>query len=159
MNPFPEPSATHPQLEALRARNHPRCIVCGPENPLGLGLNFTLGEGGTVEASFPGGRIFEGYQGQLHGGVIAALLDGAMTNCLFAHGHRAVTAELNIRYRHPVQALAAVTVRAWIESTYPPLYLLQAELHQSGGVRATATAKFMESAMPMTNSAQAVANQ
>jgi acyl-coenzyme A thioesterase PaaI-like protein len=36
---------------------------------------------GGVEAHFDCSRIFEGYSHRIHGGVIAALLDGAMTNC------------------------------------------------------------------------------
>jgi acyl-coenzyme A thioesterase PaaI-like protein len=35
----------------------------------------------------------------LHGGVISSILDGTMTNCLFAHGTVAVTAELRVRFR------------------------------------------------------------
>ncbi len=45
----------------------------------------------------------EGYGGRLlHGGVIAAALDGAMTHCLFAEGLTAVRRELIVKYKHPV---------------------------------------------------------
>ena len=72
------------------------------------------------------------------------MLDGAMTNCLFAHGRVAVTAELTVRYRHPVTVDRPVTVRAWIRESSHNLHRMQAELAQGGRVLVTATAKFLE---------------
>jgi acyl-coenzyme A thioesterase PaaI-like protein len=131
-------------LQSLRADAHPFCLVCSQSNPLGLGLNFVLQADGSVNANFISHAALEGYAGLLHGGVIAAVLDGAMTNCLFARGLQAVTGELTVRYRHPVPIGGAVTVRAWIQESLPPLHLLQAELQQDGCVKASASAKFME---------------
>ena len=91
-------------------------------------------------------RAFEGYAGMLHGGVIASLLDGAMTNCMFANGIPAITAELTIRFRHPVVIGRTATVRAWIERSSPPLHRLRAEVVQDEQRKATAFGKFMERA-------------
>jgi acyl-coenzyme A thioesterase PaaI-like protein len=88
--------------------------------------------------------MFEGYPDMLHGGIICALLDGAMTNCLFAHGHAAVTAELKVRFRHPVVTKRPARVRAWIAKTFHPLHEMVAELVQEEQVMATARAKFVE---------------
>ena len=112
---------------------------------MGLGLDFTLQSDGSIEGAFAGGKVYEGYPGLLHGGVVAALLDGTMTNCLFAKGKQAVTAELHVRYRHPVALQSQVTVRAWVVRARPPLQLLAAELRQDNLVKVTASAKFMES--------------
>ncbi len=131
-------------LTTLRAQSHPQCVVCGSANGHGLGLEFQLVDGGAVEASFACAPTFEGYPATLHGGVISALLDGAMTNCLFAHGRAAVTAELTVRFRHPVAIGRPVTVRAWIESSLSPLYYLAGEVRQAGQVMATAKGKFMD---------------
>ena len=131
-------------LDDLRTQMHPRCVVCSPHHPTGLWLTFTLAKDGSVAAVFAGGTAFEGYPGWLHGGVIASLLDGAMTNCLFAHGHAALTGELKVRFRHPVAADRAATVRAWIHKSCPPLHLTRAELRQDERVVAVASAKFME---------------
>ena len=78
------------------------------------------------------------------GGVIASMLDGAMTNCLFAQGIVAVTGELTVRYWKPVLIGCELQLRAWIEGQHRPLYLMRAELAQQGCVNATASAKFME---------------
>jgi uncharacterized protein (TIGR00369 family) len=141
----PLPESDPARLDALRGRVHPRCIVCGAGNPMGLGLHFTVAEDGAVESTFAGSEVFEGYTGRLHGGLIAALLDGAMTNCLFAHGCEAVTAELTVRYRHPVAPTTRMTLRAWLTESHEPLHLLRAELRQGEQVKAVASGKFLQS--------------
>ncbi|RPI62864.1 MAG: PaaI family thioesterase, partial [Planctomycetaceae bacterium] len=87
---------------------------------------------------------YEGYEDVLHGGVISSLLDGAMTNCLFAHGIVAVTAELVVRFRHPVAIDVPVSVIGRIVSSSPPLHITEAKVIQDGVVMAVAKAKFME---------------
>ncbi|HBO43227.1 MAG TPA: thioesterase [Planctomycetaceae bacterium] len=76
--------------------------------------------------------------------MISALLDGAMTNCMFANGHAAVTGELLVRFRHPVLTDHPAIIRARIKSSTRPLHELTAELVQDGQVKATAQAKFLE---------------
>ena len=134
----------HDRLRHARDRVHPHCVVCNPANPAGLGTEFTLQPDGSVTAEFLGGAVFEGYPGLLHGGVTAALLDGAMTNCLFAHGIEALTAELTVRYRHPVDVRGSIAVRARLTESRGDLHLLRAELRQEGQVKATALGKFIE---------------
>jgi len=126
-----------------RERAHPDCVVCSAPNAHGLCLDFTLLDDGSVSASFDCSKAFAGYDGCIHGGVIASLLDGAMTNCLFAHGHVAMTAELNVRYPSLLATGTAATVRAWIERTRGPLHVLKAEVMQAGMTKATASGKFM----------------
>lgn len=137
-----EPSQA--RLKTVRTQAHPYCVVCSQSNPLGLGLEFTVHDDGSVSASLNGHFALEGFQGCLHGGMIASLLDGAMTNCLFAHGHVAMTAELKVRYRKPVFTGQEMLIRAWITRSQPPLHLLEADLKQEGCIKATASAKFME---------------
>jgi acyl-coenzyme A thioesterase PaaI-like protein len=138
------PSADPHRLKATRASVHPRCVVCSPANPTGLRQEYALQPDGSVESVFAGNDLFEGYSGLLHGGVIAALLDGAMTNCLFARGVAALTAELTVRYREPISARGDITARAWLTESRGQLHLLRAELRQDGRVKAIALAKFFE---------------
>jgi uncharacterized protein (TIGR00369 family) len=109
-------------------------------------LTFAASDDGNVQAKFDCGSAFEGYTGMLHGGVVASLMDGAMINCLFARGILAVTAELTVRFRHPVVTGTPATVRAWIERSSGPRHLLKAEIKQSTQLKATAVGKFMEQA-------------
>ena len=123
---------------------HPVCVVCAKHSARGLRMRYSPTGDGGVQAELDCDDSLQGYEGRLHGGVIAAALDGAMTHCLFALGRTAVTAELNVRYRHPVATGRAATVRSRLERDLAPLYLLRAELVQDGVVKAEATAKFME---------------
>jgi acyl-coenzyme A thioesterase PaaI-like protein len=137
-------AASQTRLKTARARVHPFCLVCSQSNPMGLGLEFALHDDGSVSASFLGHPGLEGFKGFLHGGMIAALLDGAMTNCLFARGHVAMTGELKVRYRKPVLIGEEMLIRAWIGQSASPLHVLEAELKQGDCIKATASAKFVE---------------
>ncbi|MDD5679488.1 MAG: PaaI family thioesterase [Kiritimatiellae bacterium] len=132
------------ELLTLQEIHHPHCIVCGEWNNQGLKLFFQACEDGSVEASVKCSQILQGYTGLMHGGVISTLLDGAMTNCLFAHGKAALTGELKVRFLAPVVADRTATVRAWIRTSRAPLHTMESELLQAGRVVARATAKFME---------------
>jgi uncharacterized protein (TIGR00369 family) len=135
-------------LNAVRRRNHPRCMVCGDANARGLRLDFTAAADGSVSAVFRCEDSFEGYAGIVHGGVVSSLLDGAMTNCLFARGIMAVTAELTVRFQRLLRVGKPARVRAWITRSSPHLHFLAAEITQSGSVAATARAKFRQSHDP-----------
>jgi len=80
----------------------------------------------------------------IHGGVVSLLLDGAMTNCMFARNRKAVTGMLSVRYLHPVSVNCAAEISARLVKSSPPLYYLEAEISQDGKVLARATGKFME---------------
>ena len=131
------------QIRDMRNRHHETCPVCGTLSFCGLHAEFDVCEDGGVEASLVCGTTKDGYLNLVHGGVIASLLDGAMTNCLFSYGIAAVTGEMTTRMLHPVSAKAPVVVRAWLKKNRSPLYLLNAELHQDGHISAKAKGKFV----------------
>ena len=130
-------------LPSIQAEAHPFCFVCSAANPMGLALHCAPQPDGTVTATFQGNPTLEGYAGLLHGGVVAALLDGAMTNALLARGLPALTVELKVRYHASVTAAEEVSVRAWLVADSHDLYQLRSELTQDGEVRASATGKFL----------------
>ncbi len=129
--------------ENLRATCHPNCVVCSPEKPRGLGLRFAPGADNTVVAEFELNQTVEGYVGWPHGGVTASVLDGAMTNWLFAHGLTCVTAELKVRFRHPVVLDEPARVTACLTSVTHPLYVLEAQITQNDQLKVQATGRFM----------------
>jgi len=135
-------TASQDQLARTQRRSHSQCVVCGDGR--GLALNFSVDADGTVRATFECQSAYQGYDGLLHGGVIALLLDGAMTNCLFAHGVAALTAEMKVRYRHPVRIGQPVLILARIVQSSAPLFLLESQLFQSGLQCARGTGKFMQ---------------
>jgi uncharacterized protein (TIGR00369 family) len=78
------------------------CFVCGPENPIGLKLRFErAGEG--IRAEFTPSDLHVGYEGLVHGGILAALIDDALANVWFLRGQEAVTARIEVRFRREVR--------------------------------------------------------
>ena len=128
----------------LSVRNgHAHCLLCGQGNPGSWGLSFHPGQGTSVHGTVQPNAGLQGYEGMLHGGVISALLDAAMTPCLFHREVQAVTADLHVRFVEPVSAKEVVGVRAWIVSMRAPLYQLKAEIIQGDRVMAWGEAKFL----------------
>ena len=124
-------------------KTHAQCIMCGDSNPMSLRLVFNPGENGDVSASFQGNSLLQGYEGIMHGGVICALLDSAMANCLFHKNIAAVTAELRVRFLQPVPYGARMDLRAWIIEETSMLFKLKAELALDDTVMACADALFV----------------
>jgi uncharacterized protein (TIGR00369 family) len=137
---------TQAELTRVRGEAHANCVVCGPPSECGFGLKFAVSEDGGVWATFGCDRRFEGYAGILHGGVVSCLLDGAMTNCMFAQGYERVTAELNVRFLRPVLIGEPATLRARIACSRHGMHVVNAEIAQTGEVKATAAGKFMKRA-------------
>ncbi len=121
---------------------HPNCVICGPGDPLDLGLEFQFETDGCMSVMIPDGSRFQGYPGLLHGGIISVLFDAAMTHCLFAHGVTGLTASLNIRFLRPVSSVGSITVRAQIVKQKSHLYFLTGTLQQNGELKSKAEARF-----------------
>jgi uncharacterized protein (TIGR00369 family) len=137
-------SVTTEDPETISARNgHSRCLLCGNLNPRSLNLSFQATGDGGVRTRFKAPTELQGYDDILHGGVIASLLDAAMTHCLFHHGVQAVTGDIHVRFVQPVSCNVSLGIRAWVLSSHPPLYRLRAEVILGERVMAWAEAKFM----------------
>lgn len=75
------------------------CFVCGPHNPIGLKLSFTIDEDNVCRSQFTPAENHCGYDGVTHGGIVFSALDDVMANWLFLKGFKAFTAKCEIRYR------------------------------------------------------------
>lgn len=128
---------------AVRRAHHPNCYVCETDRRMGLGIRYVQQRSGEVVADVDCPDEWEGYTGRVHGGIISSLVDGAMTNCLFAKGIVAVTADLHVRYRHPVELGQRARVRAEVVRSSHPLYVLKSTIHQNDRLCITATGWFM----------------
>lgn len=130
---------------AISTRNgHSRCLFCGNLNPRSLNLSFHPEGDGIVKARFNAHTELQGYDDILHGGVIAALLDAAMTHCLFHQGVRAVTGDLHVRFVQPISCIDCLEIRARVLFSHSPLYRLKAEIVVDEQIMAWAEAKFMK---------------
>lgn len=135
------------ELEILKMKGlHGNCIACGAENTSSLRLQFHSIDEETVEGTFVSGPHLQGYEGILHGGIVATLLDSAMAHCLFQKEIKGVTADLRVRFLHSIPCMSQLTIKAWLTCAVSTLYELKGEVILDGKVMAKAKAKFMERA-------------
>lgn len=122
---------------------HSRCVLCGGLHPRSWRLPFIPAADDRICAEFVASEDLQGYDGLLHGGVIAALMDAAIIHWLFQHGIQAVTGDLRVRYLQPVACNIPLELVAWQVFSCPPLYHLKAELRAGGRPLARAEGKCM----------------
>ncbi len=78
------------------------CFGCGPGNPEGLHLVFTFdAEAQTATALVKLTRVHEGPPGHIHGGIIATLMDEAMSKLNRPLGVIAMTRHMEVDYLRP----------------------------------------------------------
>jgi len=90
-----------PDIQIDTNRDYSLCFVCGKNNPIGLKLDFRQ-EGKTARAEFTPTEFYQGWHGIVHGGIIACLLDEAMSYAALFEGVNCITASMKIRLRRPV---------------------------------------------------------
>jgi uncharacterized protein (TIGR00369 family) len=79
------------------------CFACGPDNPDGMHLQFTLDESRrTFVCHFTLPKRYTGPPGHCHGGIIATILDDAMGKPNKLRNVIAVTKEMTVEYLKPV---------------------------------------------------------
>jgi uncharacterized protein (TIGR00369 family) len=79
------------------------CFVCGPDNPEGMRLKFTLDEARqTFICRFRLGKRYTGPPAHCHGGIIASILDDAMGKVNKLRHVIALTREMTVEYLKPV---------------------------------------------------------
>jgi acyl-coenzyme A thioesterase PaaI-like protein len=110
---------------------------------LGLNLRFQVQPDGSVIGRIRSRESLRSYADTVHGGILTAMLDAAMTHVLFSIGVVAVTAELKIRFLAPVAPDRDLVLRAMIERDDHPLFHVRAELEQEQELRTRALGRFL----------------
>ncbi len=111
-----------------------RCFGCGPNNPHGMHLEFYKAADGTVVCLPTIADTFEGPTGYLHGGIIATLLDEAMSKALRSHGLQAVTRHLEVDYLRPVPSTKPLRIEARRTHHEGKKQYVQAQIFNADGV-------------------------
>ncbi len=128
-----------------RARTQSHCFVCGTENSKGLQIRYDTTSDGIVSARWTASPACEGFEGVVHGGILATLLDEAMSKAVVHGGSEALTAELRVRYRHHVASGERLVIKGWVVEKTKRLIRTEAILETEGGERrAHAWATFLE---------------
>lgn len=103
------------------------CFACGPDNPIGLKIRFSLHDG-ICTGEFTAGENHVGYENTVHGGIIFSALDDVMANVLYLQDIKAHTARCEIRYRKALQVGKPVVLSGWIENERRRLIMLKGEV-------------------------------
>jgi len=122
------------------------CLVCGRQNPRGLHLHLHVDETtGAVETRFTPAAEHIGFEGIIHGGILATVLDEAMVWAATWRGRRfCVCGELTIRFRKAAEVNQPLIIRASIESARARMIQTSGQvLDSSGEVMATASGKYV----------------
>ncbi|MGL1955755.1 MAG: PaaI family thioesterase [Colwellia sp.] len=132
-------------LEKVKKQHsHQHCMLCGTQSTFGLKLNFYSDQNSDIWVKTKGSIHQQGYQGILHGGFIAALLDACMCNLIFNKGEEAVTGDINIRYLAEISITSEILIQAKIIKNYFSLYKVEADLYVDQQLMATSNARFMK---------------
>ena len=122
-----------------------RCFGCGEANATGLHLEFRLAEDGTVVCLPTVGDVFEGHPGLLHGGIIATLLDEAMSKAVRARGLTAMTRQMEVEFLRPVPSGMAVRIEGRMVREEGRKHWAEGQILNAGGkILATAKGLFVE---------------
>ena len=74
------------------------CFGCGQDNPIGLKLDFRW-DGKTARAEFTPSKLYQGWAGIVHGGIITCVLDEAMGYAALFGGVYCVTARMQVKIK------------------------------------------------------------
>src|SRR3984885_1076792 len=114
------------------AQNH--CFGCGAANRTGLRLKFLVDEQQHVISRFKVPRRFEGPPGYVHGGVIATLLDEAMSKANRQRGSVAMTRQMEVEYLRPVPLNTPIRITAQHRSAAGRKHHCEAETASEDGI-------------------------
>lgn len=113
--------------------NSRMCFLCGIENPIGLKLTFYTDDEGRCIARYQPKPEHQGYPGQLHGGIVSALLDETMGRVMAPQDKWAMTGRLEIRFRKPVPLDQELTILGELTRNRSRAYEARGEIQLADG--------------------------
>jgi uncharacterized protein (TIGR00369 family) len=125
-------------------KDNQRCYVCGKDNPAGLKVQFDIDHTArTITGRFTPRREHEGWEGIVHGGIIATLLDEAMVKLAAHLGVPAVSAEITVKFKAPAAPGVELVVTGKIVKEANRLIEAEANVHIGPVVVAEAKGKLL----------------
>ena len=134
-----------PESDSLSVLADRGCFVCGPDNPSGLQIQLDINPE-TCEATSQVtlDQRFQGWQGVIHGGILAALLDEVAIYACRSKGEQFVTAEINVRYRKPVPVGSIIDLKGRVTESRRNLYMVKSRIEINGTLYAEADVRVMQ---------------
>ncbi|MGI8484109.1 MAG: PaaI family thioesterase [Thermomicrobiales bacterium] len=133
--------------DVVNVGNDHNCFGCGRLNAHGLHLEFRMNPTGDgVWARFLPSVRFEGYEGVIHGGIVATLLDEVMAWSLYRDDIWAVTGQMSVRFRKPMMVGETILAIGHIGTRRGRVIEMSGELRREADdqLLAEATASFVK---------------
>lgn len=128
-------------MKKLLLKDDNCCFACGMDNLDGLRVRWTVDEN-SMRGSFVPEKKFQGWAGIVHGGILATLLDEAMTRLAVVLSGGAVTAEMTVRYSTPARIGQLLMIKGELVKDSKKLMELKSSIIDEEGVLiASATGK------------------
>lgn len=122
------------------------CLVCGRDNPTGFALRLHVdSETGQVQTMFHVEHRHAGFDGIVHGGALATLLDEAMVwAATWTGGRFCLCGEMTVRFRQPSRVGETLTIQGLTDRARGRLVLCSGKvLGPDGSLRVEASGKFV----------------
>jgi acyl-coenzyme A thioesterase PaaI-like protein len=136
--------------ELLELPHTPGCLVCGRNNSYGLKLSLFVDPAtGIVHMDFSPRPVHIGFEGVVHGGLLATVIDEAMVwAATWANKRFCLCGELSVRYRRPAEVGEPLHLEARVEFSRPKLIQTMATVRTpQGSVVAAGEGKYVPMAM------------
>ena len=91
-----------PRVSIDTDRSDSLCFGCGQNNPIGLKLSFQR-DGKMARAEFIPDKLYQGWRGIVHGGIITTALDEALAHVAHLDGIECITAEMTVKFKRPAK--------------------------------------------------------
>ena len=137
-------------MHALELPQSANCLVCGRSNPHGLKLRLHVDtESGLVSTEFTPGPQHVGFEGMVHGGLLATVLDEAMTWAATWKNKRfCYCGELTTRFRNSLRPGQTLRVEALVEFSRPKLVEVAGKIFDhTGRLAATSSGKYVPTSL------------
>jgi len=109
-----------------------------------LKLRFRQEPDHSMAADWTPSSTWEGFQGIIHGGIIATVLDEAMSQAVAAAGIPGLTCRLEVRLRQSIVPGESLSVRGWVVEKRKRRVLVEAEIRDANNLeRAHSWATFL----------------
>jgi uncharacterized protein (TIGR00369 family) len=118
------------------------CFVCGADNPLGIKAELSVDkEKHSSYCAVVLADHFQGWQGVVHGGILATLLDEACAYACLTATAQCVTAEIKVRYRKPVPVDREIEIFGQLTDMSRKIWAAKSQIKIDGVIYAEAEAK------------------
>jgi uncharacterized protein (TIGR00369 family) len=120
------------------------CLVCGRDNPHGLHLSSSVDPStGSIQTTFTPASHHIGFEGIIHGGILATVLDEVMVwSAIWASGRACVAAEMSLRFIKKAAVGMPLVVTAKITRQRSRMIETTGEIHTGTDLICAATGKY-----------------